>query len=221
MGHGTVIDEGFGSGKGTARWLWHIAQALPGRRALGNTASAELPPLFLFTDERRVPDPLPSIETLPRGAGVVFRHYGHAEREALGRDVRDLCAKRRLVLLVAEDAALATRLGAHGLHLPERALARLPLWRNRFRLCTAAVHSEPGLVRAARFGVSAAFLSPVFATGSHPGAHPIGRVRFLRLTHGARLPVYALGGITAESARPLAVSGIVGFGAIEGLTRRG
>ena len=78
---------------------------------------AALPPLWLFTDEVRLPDPRSAVARLPKGlAGVVLRHDVAAERCALGSDLARLCRARRLVLVVAGDPRLAAALGA-GLHI--------------------------------------------------------------------------------------------------------
>ena len=63
----------------------------------------------------------------------------------------------------------------------------------------------------------AAFLSPVFATASHPGANALGTEEFTRLVQIAPCPVYALGGITKENAPALMGTGAIGLAAIGGL----
>ena len=76
-----------------------------------------LPPLWLFTDANRLPDPRPAVARLPKGlAGVVLRHDGAPDRAALGRDLARLCRARRLTLVVAGDVRLAASLRA-GVHL--------------------------------------------------------------------------------------------------------
>src|SRR4051812_46459932 len=56
--------------------------------AWGLRKPAPLPRLWLFTDERRLPDPRASVANLPRGkAGVVLRHDHDPARKALGRSL--------------------------------------------------------------------------------------------------------------------------------------
>jgi thiamine-phosphate pyrophosphorylase len=59
------------------------------------------------------------------------------------------------------------------------------------------------------------FVSPVFATRSHRGAKPLGRVRFGLLIRGAKRPVIALGGMDSHRARTLKQMGIYGWAAID------
>jgi thiamine-phosphate pyrophosphorylase len=177
----------------------------------------------LMTDAVRLADPRPLLDRLPPGALVVLRHYGAPDRDTLAISLARACRARRLHLVIADDLDLAVRLGA-GLHLPEyraRATeARIRLWHRRTaKTMTAAAHSRAALVRAAAQGADFAFLSPVFATPSHSGAPGIGVIRFRLWARGARLPVWALGGVTERSIRRLGGSGAAGFGTVGGLTR--
>jgi thiamine-phosphate pyrophosphorylase len=189
--------------------LTELARRLNGRRG----AARRLPPVLLMTDEIRLPEPLPVARALARGSGVVLRHYGAPDRVALAARLARLPG---IVVLVAGDIGLAYAVRAQGLHLPEGSPPP-PRLRRRGFLITMAAHSVPALRRARALGADAAVLSPVFPTASHPGARPLGPLRFAALARTAGLPVYALGGITAASARRLQRSGAIGFAAIGGL----
>lgn len=119
--------------------------------------------------------------------------------------------------MVAGDIELAEALEADGCHLPERQLADLARCREAFAFNTAAAHSAPALASAARHGASAALLSPVFPTRSHPGANNLGVANASALALSSTLPVYALGGVNLETAPALSGSGFAGLAAIEGL----
>jgi thiamine-phosphate pyrophosphorylase len=187
--------------------------------ARGGSAQ-RLPKLWLFTDARRLPDPRAAARRLPCGlAGIVLRHDGEPDREALGRDLARICRGRRLVLVVAGDARLAAALRA-GIHLrsgrwPDR--VRPPRTRNGKQLITSSAHDATDLRRAARAGASLAFLSPVFATASHPATAPLGPVRWARLARTARLPVAALGGIDGARIRSLPATVCMAIGSIGAL----
>lgn len=180
------------------------------------------PGLILLTDVRRLPDPLPALRRLPRGSAVILRHYEwpYARRLALARAMASLCQQRCLILLVAGDARLARAVGADGVHLPQGLLPLAAGLRRRFRLVTAAAHDAGAVARAARAGVDAVLVSPVFATASHPGAAGLGVVRFAALVCQAQskgLRAYALGGMDTVMARRLkaiAMAGIAGIGGI-------
>lgn len=177
-----------------------------------------LPGVILLTDATRLVDPLPAAAALPKGSGIILRHYGVAGREALGQELMALCRRRGLALLVAGDGRLAWRLGAHGIHLPEWQVRRPPvLPRKPGWLITAAAHSQSSLQQASQRGVDAVLLSPVFPTASHPGAASLGALRFSAMARHGPLPIYALGGITAGNAARLTNSGAAGIAAISGL----
>jgi thiamine-phosphate pyrophosphorylase len=191
-----------------------------GRAVKSRRGIRGLPPLWLFTDSARLPDPLPAAARLPRGlAGVVFRHDGNPDRAALGRKLARICRARRLALVVAGDARLAAALGA-GVHL------RGGRWPDAVRpgatqmgrgLLTSSAHGAVELRRAARAGADLVFLSPIFATASHPGAVALGAARWSLLARRAGLAVAALGGIDGRSVRRLPRRLCIGAGAIGAL----
>jgi len=179
-----------------------------------------------MTDERRLASPEATIGRLPPGAAVIFRHYGAPNRLAMARRLKHVCCRYNIRLLIAADPRLAVAVRAHGLHLPEpmlrRASRRWRLWRRHRGLVTAAAHTPTAIRHAAAAGVDAVLVSPVFATGSHPDASPLGVVQFARLCRAAPLPVYALGGVgpgTVSHLKATEMAGIAGIGAVEEAAR--
>ena len=162
-----------------------------------------LPRLWLMTDERQGPGLRAALERLPRGAGVIFRHYRlpATRRRLLWSEVRRI-ARRRGLVLVCAGAPLPGARGAHN--------------RGGAGLRTASAHNLREIRTAERRGVDLIFLSPVFATRSHPGRRPLGPARFALLAHQASVPVIALGGMDEERARTL--RGASGWAAIDAWT---
>jgi thiamine-phosphate pyrophosphorylase len=156
-----------------------------------------------MTDERQGDVLWTALERLPRGSGVVFRHYSlPAEpRQALFAAVHRLCRRRGLIL-VAGGARPGRADGTH----------REGSIRTR-GLRTAPAHNMRELRRAERAGAALAFLSPVFPTRSHPNGGTLGPLRFGLLARQARLPVIALGGMNKLRARR--VPGAYGWAAID------
>lgn len=180
-------------------------------------AGQGLPPLVFFTDPARVGDPVAAAARLPRGAGVVFRHFGIADREAIGRRLMALCRRRGLRLIVGADAALARRLRADGVHLPEREARQARRLRRRFGLVTVAAHT-PAALRLAR-GADAAVLSAVFASDSASAGAPLGPGLAGQWARSAKMPVYALGGVAANTVKRLRQRGFCGVAAVSGVLR--
>lgn len=167
----------------------------------------QLPEVWYFTDVRAGDALWAALDRLPRGGGVVFRHGELAPqaRAALLTRVRAVARRRRLVLVVRGSASRA----GEGVHL-----ARGDRRRHR-GLVTAAAHDRAELVRAARCGAALVFVSPVFATRSHPNARCVGRVRFGLLVRRARVAVAALGGMTPRRYTALRPLGAAGWGGID------
>lgn len=199
--------------------LERIARRL-GARAPRGKGARRLPTLWLFTDPDRTPDAAAAAARLPRGAGVVFRGFGRPDAEARARELATAASSRGLVLLVGLDARLAAAVGADGVHLPERALHLAPRLR-RARpgwIVTGAAHSAGALHRAAMAGLDAAFLSAAFPSRSPSAGRPLGPVRLAQEVGRARLPVIALGGVDARTARRAAGAGVTGVAAVKALS---
>ncbi len=167
--------------------------------------------LALITDDDRLRDPLRAAQALPKGSLVIVRARDAARRSALGEALRQ--KTQGLILLAADDPVLAARL--HGLHLPEIRAREAAHWRalRPHWIITVAAHSARALQVA---HADAAFLSPVFPTGSHPEARALTPVRARMIARRATLPVLALGGVTAENAALLSgFSGLAAIGALD------
>ncbi|MFM6933582.1 MAG: thiamine phosphate synthase [Novosphingobium sp.] len=169
-----------------------------------------LPCLWLISDARNDAALEAALRQLPRGSGLVFRHYhlSEPERRARFRQLRRLARLRGNAVVLAGTMREARRWGADGAYGSASALAKGPAG---LRLATA--HSSRELRRAAR--ADAALLSPVFATRSHPGAGALGPLRFLLMAQKSRIPVLALGGMTPRRAARMPLRG---WAAIDGLS---
>lgn len=168
-------------------------------------SSQPLPRLWLMTDERQSGSLIDAVGRLPGGAGIVFRHYRleEGERRALFDRVRE--AAPTALLLLAGPADQARSWGADGSHGPGRGSG----------LRSAPVHDQAQIRAAERAGAALLFLSPVYATRSHPGARPLGVARFAWLARRTALPVIALGGMDPARGRRLASFGAYGWAAID------
>ena len=186
---------------------------------LRSRARKSLPTLLFFTDPVRSPDPEAIAARLPKGAAVVFRTFGAPDAIERGARLKAIARRRGLILLIGQDAVLAARLGADGVHLPERLAWRArrlkaahPRW-----IITAAAHSAVAARRALDAGADAAVVSTVFASRSASAGRPMGAVRLALLVRRVNGPVYGLGGIDNKKARLLKDTGLVGLAAVDGL----
>ncbi|HMP55222.1 MAG TPA: thiamine phosphate synthase [Novosphingobium sp.] len=157
-----------------------------------------MPAIWLISDARNDAALDAALDRLPRGSGLVFRHYHlkPAERRARFAALRRRARARGIAVVLAGTMQQARCWGADGAYGPARMLAQGPAG---LRLVT--VHSLAELARARR--ADAVLLSPVFPTRSHPGGKVLGPLRFRLLAARARVPVIALGGMGPRAARRL------------------
>ena len=136
-----------------------------------------------------------------------------AERAAFCRAAVDLCWRHAAQVLINGDDALARQLAADGVHLPAAALMSLAA-RPDFPLVAASCHTADELAQAARLGLDFAVLGPVAPTATHPGQAGIGWDGFAMRAQGSPLPIYGLGGLTAEDLPAALAAGAQGIAAI-------
>ena len=163
-----------------------------------------VPRLWLMTDERMGDTLWSVLRRLPRGTGVVFRHHRLplAQRRRLFADVALIARRRGLVLVRAGPARLAWREdGVHGQRGPG--------------LVTWPAHNRRQAVAGVRAGATALFVSPIFATRSHPGARPLGTLRAAAIGRGLGVTVIALGGMSPRRFRRLHGLDFAGWAAID------
>jgi len=170
-----------------------------------------LPRIWLMSDERLDDAFFDIVRRLPRGAGIIFRHYSlpQQERRTLFRYTLRIARRRGLVLFLSGSEVDAINWKADGWHnrTKRRGAARnLP--------SSAPAHDTAELSNANRVGVDAVLLSPLFSTKSHKGAKPLGLNRFGVLASLSQMPVIALGGMTRQRAAMLGKRQIYGWAAI-------
>jgi thiamine-phosphate pyrophosphorylase len=164
-----------------------------------------LPCIWMLTDERQGAALEQAVARLPRHIGVIVRHYSLAESQRRSLAARLL--RQGHVVAFSGPTPVARALGAHAVYGADRRPGRLP------RLYP--VHSRADISAAERAGAEQLLLSPVFPTRSHPGAWPLGPMRFAALARTTRLPVIALGGMTAKRFDRLRPLGARGWAAID------
>ena len=165
----------------------------------------------------RTPDPEAVARRLPKGSAIVYRSFAAPDSEIIARRLLSIAKTRGLILLIGQDATLARKVGAHGVHLPER-LAHLaptlkraqPQW-----LVTSAAHS---LAAARRARSDAVVISVAFASNSASAGRTLGPIRLAARVRLAGRPAYGLGGIRNTTAGRLMNTGLIGLAAVEGFS---
>ncbi len=170
-----------------------------------------------MTDPQRTPDPMAIAQKLPKGATLIYRHFGDENREKLANSLRNIDG---LTLLIGNDPKLAKTVGADGVHMPRSTSADTlmdirnahPDW-----IITQAAAKTEGM--SENLTLDALFVSAVFSSKSPSAGQPIGLGPLTEIALKSPMPIYALGGITSETAPHLIGSGVAGFAAIDGIVK--
>lgn len=134
----------------------------------------------------------------------------------------ELCSMFGAELLLNRAMNVATKLKCHGVHLSARELQTVGV-QNGFvkelqgRWLSASCHNHHELLMAQTLGCHFVLLGPVLATRSHAGMTGMGWTQFQALTEAVNMPVYALGGMSADMLHTSYQQGGQGIAAISAL----
>lgn len=120
-----------------------------------------------------------------------------AERLWFADSISLLAENYGALVLVNDDADIARRVDAAGVHLSSSRLLACTQ-RPDFTWVGASCHNANELAKAVELGLDYALLSPVLATPTHPEASGMGWAEFERLIAGCAIPVFALGGMRPD-----------------------
>ena len=157
------------------------------------------------------------LSALAKGANLIQLRAPKEEKEfkrysdlALG-----LCGKHEAQLLFNTSPYIYQSIGVGGLHVNRHILQQIDQRPVKAEiLFGASCHNLEEIRQAERLNADYVFLSPVLETRSHPEVEPLGWGEFSAIVKQAKVPVYALGGLTIEdieTAKRYGGQGIAGI----------
>lgn len=176
------------------------------------TPTPEHPAEFLGTLERSLDAGTRLLQI--KGKGMEVEAYAAIAREAI------TLAHRYGARVLLNQADLVVRLGADGLHLDSKALkaaTQRPL--NADYLLAVSGHTLQALQQGEALGADFGVLSPIRYTSAHPDIAPIGWEGLAEITTQLTLPVYALGGVSADDEAEAIRAGAQGIAGNKGYWR--
>ncbi len=181
-------------------------------------------PRCFITDRRILPPDLPLLDVMARNLEAGVEWIQIREKDLCARDLHVL-VRRALALpnpkgskiLVNTRVDVALAAGAAGVHLPSGSPAA-KLWRAITPLgflIGASCHSVDEVRAAEQDGADYVMFGPVFPPRSKESAlPPRGLNGLAEAARAVRIPVLALGGITAENVQDCVDAGAAGIAAI-------
>lgn len=200
--------EGELHGRESQRLRWEFPHARHGLDVLPTVFpilwALQLPEDYVFTPpDATQASILRDLGRLQRGALLRLRlpRLGRADYADLAQRIIAAARPWGLRVVLDRGEAMARQLGAAGVHFPQATLMSLqpndlaPVYNvMRFASC----HDLASLQHAQRMSLDAVVVGPVCRTDSHPGQPPIGWAEFEALVASTPLPVYAIGGLSAD-----------------------
>ena len=152
---------------------------------------------------------------------VQFRekHLQGAEKEALARELLALCRSYGVPLIINDDAELAKKVGADGVHVGQSDLAAQEARRMLGPQAIIGVTTRTVEQARAAQAAGADYLGSgaVFGTSSKSDARPLSREELRAICAAVTIPVVAIGGIHAGNVLALCGCGQAGVAVIGGI----
>ncbi len=141
-----------------------------------------------------------------------------AAYRALALKVITLAHGHDCQVLLTGNPALVAELGADGLHLDSKSLAACserPL--PDYYLVAVSGHTLEALQQGETLDASFGVLSPINYTSAHPDIAPIGWEGMSTIAGQLNMPIYALGGVSADDEAAALKAGAQGIAGNKGL----
>lgn len=157
-------------------------------------------------------------ECSPRG--IILREKDLTENEyrALAEKVTEICRKHDVPCILHSFVKTAMELHADAIHLPLPILLKMTEKEKLcFKIIGASCHSAEDAAEAEMLGCSYVTAGHIFGTDCKRGVPPRGTDFLQNVCDSVDIPVYAIGGISAENIKKVLDSGADGACIMSGL----
>lgn len=146
-------------------------------------------------------------------AGIILREKDlpEAEYHALAADILSICRKYNTPCILHSFAGVGAKLGCGALHLPLPLLRSLSSdERQKFGVLGASCHSVEDAIAAESLGCTYITAGHIFVTDCKKGLPGRGLNYLHEISTAISIPVYAIGGISADNIAAVRAAGAAG-----------
>ena len=163
------------------------------------------------------------VEASLRGGATMIqlreKHMDRGSIRAQALELRELCGRYGVPLILNDDAELAQAAGADGVHVGQ---SDLPVKEARRllgpdKIVGATAKTVPQALEAEAAGADYLGVGAAFVTGTKADAKPISQDTIRAVTAAVEIPAVAIGGITRENVTELAGCGLAGVAVVSAL----
>lgn len=156
------------------------------------------------------------------GAAVVQLREKHLDGEALLSEAKRftaLCRRKGAVSIIDDDAEIAAKAGADGVHVGQEDLeaGRARRILGPGKIIGVSAHSVEEALQAQAAGADYLGVGAAFATGTKADARPVSPETIRQITAAVDIPVVAIGGVTRDNILRLKGCGLDGVAAVSAL----
>lgn len=132
------------------------------------------------------------------------------EYEALGVKAKEICEASQVPLIINQNISVAAKLRLPNIHLSMENLRNYKNDLGQFTQVGASVHSKADAEEAFALGATYLVAGHIYSTDSKKGVPPRGLPFLQEICSTVSIPVFAIGGITKDKVRDIALTGAKG-----------